>query len=222
MTPSPPGRRRYAARVDVLVPDDLRRAVLAVSDALAPHVEADWSVKAGDLDWSCRMTLEHQIDALLWYAGNLAMLSTKRREDVRDGDPNGSIARLLDALVSSGHILARVAEATPPGGRGYHGAGMADATGFIAMGCDETLVHANDVCMGLGVEFRPPDDICERMVPRLFPWAPEHDDPWERLLWCNGRLGLPDRPRLGPEWDWWSAPVDEWDGTPRTGRLPGD
>jgi hypothetical protein len=203
-------------------PDDLRRAVTTVADTLAPHVAADWSVNAGDLEWTCRETLDHSIDALLWYAGNLAMLTEKSRQDVRDGDANGSVARLLDSLVSSGHILGRVAEATPPGGRGYHGAGLADAAGFLAMGCDETLVHANDVCMGLGVEFRPPEDICERLVPRLFPWAPEHPDPWERLLWCNGRMALPDRERLGPGWGWWCAPLDEWDGTPYSVGWAGD
>lgn len=201
-------------------PDDLRRAADVVAQTLTPHVEADWSVKAGDLEWTCRKTIDHSIDAMLWYAANLATLSTTRRQHVRDGDPNGSIARLLDALVSAGHILARVVESTPPGGRGYHGLGMADVTGFIAMGCDETLVHANDICTGLGVEFRPPEDVCERLVPRLFPWAPEYDDPWARLLWCNGRLALPERGRLGPEWGWWCAPLEEWDGTPYTDASP--
>lgn len=203
-------------------PDDLRRSVETVAETLKPHVDADWSVTAGDLEWTCRRALDHTIDVLLWYAGNLAMLATKRRGHVRDGDANGSTARLLVALVSSGHILARVAEATPRGARGYHGSGMADAAGFLAMGCDETLVHGNDICSGLGLELRPPGEICVRVVSRLFPWAPEHDDPWGRLLWCNGRLALPDHDRLGPEWGWWCAPLDEWNGTPYTDRSPGD
>src|SRR5580765_3312541 len=107
-------------------PDDLRSAVMTVNDALTPYVEADWSVNAGDLEWTCRETLDHSINVLLGYAGNLSMLTTMPRQEVRDGDANGSILRLLDALVSSGHILARVAEATPPGGLGYHAAGRAD------------------------------------------------------------------------------------------------
>lgn len=195
---------------------------MTVNDALTPYVEADWSVNAGDLEWTCRETLDHSINVLLGYAGNLSMLTTMPRQEVRDGDANGSIPRLLDALVSSGHILACVAEATPPGGLGYHAAGRADAAGFVAMGCDETLVHANDVCTGLGVEFRPPQQICEVVVDRLFPWAPEHADAWERLLWCNGRMALPDRERLGPGWGWWSAPLDEWDGTPYSDGWAGD
>ena len=195
-----------------LTSDDLRRAVDAAASTLSSQVAADWSRRAGALEWTCRKTLDHVIDALLWYAGNLAMLATKGRQHVRDGDPTGSIDRLVNAFASAGHILARVAEATPPGGRGYHGDGMADATGFLAMGCDEVLVHTNDICSGLGVEFRPPDGISERIVSRLFPWAPAHADAWMRLLWCNGRLALPDRDRLGPDWSWWCAPLDEWEG----------
>lgn len=205
-----------------LTSEDLRRAVAAAAETLAPHVEADWSMIAGDLEWTCRNTLDHSIDVLLWYAGNLAMLATERRQHVRDGDSNGSIDRLLNALVSAGHILARVAEATPPGGRGYHGAGMADVTGFLAMACDEVLVHVHDISSGFGLEFHPPDDISERLVPRLFPWAPSNGDPWTRLLWCNGRRALPEHGRLGPEWGWWCAPLEEWDGTPYTDRWPGD
>jgi hypothetical protein len=208
--------------VDELSPDALRRTVTFLAETLASQTEADWSVGAGELEWTCRKALEHSIDVLLWYAGNLATLSSERRQHVRDGDPPGSIGRLLDALVSSGHILARVAEATPSGGRGYHGAGMADAAGFIAMGCDEALVHGRDICMGLGVDLRPPSDICAGVLRRLFPWAPEHDDPWERLLWCNGRIDLPGHERLGPGWGWWSRPLAEWDGTPYTDRWPGE
>jgi hypothetical protein len=207
--------------MDELTPDDLRGAVAVAADTMVGHAGADWSVRAGELEWSCRQTLDHAVDCLLWYAGNLAMLATRKRQDVRDGDPDGSIERLLDALVSSGHILARVAEATPPGGRGYHGLGMADATGFLAMGCDETLVHTGDICAGLGVRFRPPGDVCARVVTRLFPWAPEHDDPWERLLWCNGRIALAGHERIGADWGWWCAPLDEWDGVAYTHTMPG-
>ena len=208
-----------------LVPDDLRRAVNVAAETFTPTTEADWSVGAGDLEWTCRETLEHNIDGLLWYAANLATLSTVRRTDLRDGrhgDARPTILDLVDSLVSAGHILARVVEATPMGGRGFHGSGMADAAGFIGMGCDETLVHSYDVSRGLGLAFAPPPDICGAVVARLFPWAPAHDDPWQLLLWCNGRAPLPDSPRIGPGWGWWSRPLDEWDGVPYTEGWPGD
>ncbi len=208
-----------------LVPDDLRRAVTFSAGALAPGAGADWSVEAGDLEWTCLETLDHNIDTLLWYAANLATLSTERRADVRAGrhrDPRPTIPQLLDSQVAAGHILARVVEGTPSGGRGYHGSGMADATGFIGMGCDETLVHSNDVALGLGLAFDPPADLCGQIVARLFPWAPASEDPWLLLLWCNGRASLPDHARIGPGWGWWSRPLDEWDGVPYTDSWPGD
>jgi len=205
--------------MDELTPSDIVGAVTAASEAMRGSAGADWTTKARDLDWTCRRTLNHSIDAVLWYATNLATASTEDSGDVRDGKKDETpVPELLRALELSGVLLARVVQASPPGARGYHGAGMADATGFLAMGCDETLIHAYDVTEAFGAPFAPPVDICDRTVRRLFPWAPEHDDPWERLLWCNGRIALPDHPRLGPTWGWWCAPLDEWDGTPRTDR----
>jgi len=204
-----------------LTPDDVRRAVEVAAEAMAEQAVADWSVKAGDLDWDCRRTLGHANDALVWYAANLAMRST-HDVDIVDFDRAGPVESMLSTLVASGYVLAAAAEGSPPGARGYHGAGMADATGFLAMGCDETLVHAFDVCAGLGTAFRGPADIAAGIVERIFPWAPEHADPWERLLWCNGRTALPGHERLGPDWGWWCAPLDEWDGVAYTDHWPGD
>ena len=208
-----------------LAPDDLRRAASFVVETFTPAAEADWSVGAGDVEWTCRETLDHTIDGLLWYAANLATLATSRREDLRAGrhrDPRPSIAQLLDGLDTAAHILARVVEATPSDARGYHGSGMADATGFIGMGCDETLVHGFDISLGLGLPYAPPPEVCARTVARLFPWAPDHDDPWPLLLWCNGRVALPGSARIGPGWGWWSRPLDEWNGVPYTDTWAGD
>jgi uncharacterized protein (TIGR03083 family) len=202
--------------MDEVTRDDVRRALTTAADALTPHVDADWAKQAADLEWDCRRVLNHLVDCMLWYAGLLARQSPVRIDDVRDGDPNASIEQLLDALDSSGHILARVVEATPPGARAYHSEGMADPTGFVAMACDELLVHTNDICEGLRVGFEPPPDLVERVTARLFPWAPEHADPLQLLLWCNGRIAIPGRARQGRGWSWWCSPLDEWDGVPRT------
>jgi hypothetical protein len=198
-------------------PDDVRSAVNAAAGAMRAAGDADWSVAARDLEWSCRRTLVHTISALVWYAGNLATQTTED-EGLPDESPTMSITELLRGLEIAGFILASVAEASPADARGYHGAGRADASGFLAMGIDETLVHAYDVCEALGIPFRPPPDVSDRTVRRLFPWAPEHDDPWERLLWCNGRVALPGHERLGPMWGWWCAPLNDWNGVPRLDR----
>ena len=96
---------------------------------------------------------------------------------------------------------------------------MADASGFIAMGCEEMLMHTADILQGLARPFRPPDDLTARVLARLFPWAPE-GDVWASLRWVSGRIALPDHARLGADWYWHCAPLDEWDGTVKKRRAP--
>ena len=198
-----------------LTPEHLLLAAGACRAALAPALDADWTVAAGGLDWSCRRTLDHVPDALVLYAAHLATRATTRLTLLRNGDPERSPAELLSVVETSAAVLAEVALAAPPEARGYHGAGMADAEGFVAMGCEEILIHADDIAQGLGVGFRPPKELAERVLHRLFPWAPTDIDPWAALRWASGRQALPDRPRLGPNWYWHCAPLAEWDGTVR-------
>ncbi len=48
-------------------------------------------------------------------------------------------------------------------------------------------------------------------------WTPA-GDPWTTLLWCNGRVALPDHARLS-DWLWHPAPLSAWDGTRRRERC---
>ena len=203
-----------------LNPDDLRAAAALCREALTPALGDDWSVPAGDLTWDCRRTLDHVVDALAFYAAHLATRATARLPDVRDGDPARSPAELLVAVEAAAAVLAEVARAAPAEARGFHPAGMADAEGFLAMGCEEVLVHTADVAQGLGRPFRPPDDLSARVVARLFPWAPPDAAPWDAFRWATGRIALPDLPRLDPDWYWHCAPLAEWDGTIKKRTAP--
>ena len=51
-------------------PEHVLEAARVLRAALAPHLHRDWSVRAGDLTWSCRETLLHAAD--FWYAVELA------------------------------------------------------------------------------------------------------------------------------------------------------
>lgn len=204
-----------------LTADDILEAAAASHQALEPFVARDWSVQAGDLDWDVRRTVAHVCDAAEWYAAHLALQSPRRlRFDLRP-HPDASNADLLDVLDAAAATLAAVARAAPPGARAYHNHGMADMTGFLAMGCDEILVHGWDAVRGFGADFTPPAELAERVLRRLFPWAPTNESPWLALLWANGRADLPSRVRTGPDWSWHCAPLDEWDGTvPRQDANP--
>ena len=194
-------------------PADLRDAAALCRRALEPLADRDWSVAAGDLGWDVRTTLAHVSDALGWYTAHLAVNGPARlRVDFRVHD-DATNAEVLEVLVAAAAMLAQVAMTAPPDARAYHSAGMADVTGFLGMGCDEVLVHGWDACRGLGSQFVVPPGLADRVLRRLFPWAPTGVAPWPALLWANGRIDLPGRrSRLGPEWRWHCAPLDEWDG----------
>jgi len=50
---------------------DVEQAVAVMTSALRPAVEADWTVPAGGLDWSCWQTAAHVAHDLLAYAGQV-------------------------------------------------------------------------------------------------------------------------------------------------------
>lgn len=206
-----------------LTPEDLTRAAAISRAALAPAVERDWSVAAGDLARSCRRTLDHIVDTLLLYTGLFATRATGRIPFVRDGDPNRTVPELLGTMGTAATILAEVCRAAPPDARGFHPAGMADASGFVGMACQEILDHTYDISLGLGLPFHPGDEaLIARIVARIFPWAPADAAPWDALRWAAGRIALPSHPRLDANWWWHCAPLSEWDGTikRRTAETP--
>ena len=54
------------------------------------------------------------------------------------------------------------------------------------------VLHAHDVCTGLGVAFDPPRDLCARLRDTVAAWPgqaplPATDDPWSDLLARSGR-----------------------------------
>jgi uncharacterized protein (TIGR03083 family) len=188
---------------------DLRHA-LAISRALLePVIGRDWSVPIPDLDWTVGEAVGHIAEACLWYATDLAARGRELHTMRLDVDPTVPPDELLATLAAFTEVLIRVVESTAPDVRGYHPFGMADASGFVAMACDEMLVHTFDAACGLGLEFEPDASLCARTLVRLFPEAPADVAPWPALLWTNGRIELPDRPRR-ERWRWHCAPPEEW------------
>ncbi|MDQ3695121.1 MAG: hypothetical protein M3464_16050 [Chloroflexota bacterium] len=199
---------------------DLVLAAATCRETLAPALDADWTIRAGDLNWTCQRTLDHVVDTLVFYAVMLATRATARPIPARDGDPAKSPAELLTIIESAAAILADVARAAPEGTRAFHPAGMTDPEGFLALGCEEILIHTDDIARGLGCPCAPPPDLVDRVLWRLFPWAPAGHEPWQTLKWVCGRVALPGRERLDPNWYWHSAPLSEWDGKVKRRAAP--
>jgi len=195
-----------------VTPDDLLAAADLCRETLAPATDADWTVEAGDIGQTCRETIDHVVSCQTFYASHLASRAPGRLPRLRRHEPDASLEDVLALVPAGAAVLAAVARGSAPDVRAFHPAGMADPEGFLAMGCDEIIVHTGDIATGLGVAFAPPDDLCAKVVARLFPWAPSDADPWPTLLWANGRAPLGDRDRLDPDWYWHCAPLAEWDG----------
>ena len=67
---------------------------------------------------------------------------------------------------------------------------------------------------GLGREFGGEPRLARDVMARLYPWhsVGAGDDPWQVLLWANGRLSLEGRADQD-RWRWHCAPLSEWDGS---------
>jgi hypothetical protein len=221
-------RARTIAEVDAastppVTAADVNLAVVLAADALNAALERDWRVPAGDLEWDCRETVEHMADDLFAYAGQLG----PRRPPVdtyvpfawrrREGGPALTIfteagtenAGLVQVLEACGAFLSSLVATAPPATRAWHPMGVGDAEGFAAMGIVEVLVHMRDVAAGLALTWTPPEDLCDRVLYRLFPEAPTGTPRWETLLWATGRGELAGRAPLGEKWRWYAAPRGE-------------
>jgi hypothetical protein len=67
---------------------------------------------------------------------------------------------------------------------------------FPPRAATELILHAHDVCVGLGVPFEPPAPLCERLREHTRPWPMwtiawhglgATGDPWGDLLAGSGR-----------------------------------
>ena len=202
---------------------DVDLVVGLAADALTGVLEQDWRVPAGDLEWDCRETVEHMADDLFAYAGQLGPRRPPRDTHVPfawqrnrpDGpaltiftDEGASNAGLIQVFEASGRFLSSLVTTVPPETRAFHIFGLADPEGFAGMGVVEVLVHMRDVAAGLGIDWAPPEDLCDRVLYRLFPDAPTATARWETLLWATGRGEVAGRARLG-EWRWHAAPRED-------------
>jgi hypothetical protein len=175
--------------------------VQALAAALADAVDLDWHVRAGDLDWDCWSTAVHVASDLISYAGQV--VGQPERDYIAFDitvSPETEPRELLSVITTCGGLLASAVATARPEARGWHPYGTSDPEGFAAMGLTETLVHTFDITQGLGLDWMPPAGLATAALGRLFPDAPD-GDPAAGLLWCTGRVALPDLPRRA-SWRW--------------------
>jgi hypothetical protein len=180
--------------------------------------DQDWTTPIPGMGRTVAQTVAHISECLLWYSTDLVAGEREVSTMEMRVRPGSERADLIATLSSFAGVLSRVVDGTLPQSRGWHPYGLADASGFAAMACDEMLVHTADVGQGLRRTFVPSEELSGATLRRLFPWAPADTDSWTALLWANGRADLPGQERqIG--WRWHCAPLTEWDGANPIKRL---
>ncbi|WKX72553.1 hypothetical protein [Streptomyces sp. XD-27] len=168
---------------------------------------AAWSrpAGAGDLDWSCRTTLDHMALGVVGYAGLLIARPTDRYIALFASlDEHAPIPACLEGIRIAATVLASAVREAAPDVRAWHPWGHSDGPGFAAMGVVELTMHTYDIARTLGLGWTPPDELVAPALHRLFPEAPSaavRHGAAQALLWCTGRTALPGLPRR-TAWQW--------------------
>ncbi|WFB11571.1 maleylpyruvate isomerase N-terminal domain-containing protein [Streptomyces sp. LX-29] len=183
-------------------------AATECTGVLARGAAQDWSRPAGDgdLEWSCRATLDHLALGLVAYTGLLIAQPSDRFVTLFASlDEQAPIPGCLEGIRIAATVLASTVRDAAPEARAWHPWGSSDAPGFAAMAVVELTVHTYDIARTLGLDWRPPDALAAPALARLFPEAPAPPEgPGAALLWCTGRATLPGLPRR-TEWQWQGA-----------------
>lgn len=210
---------------------DLRNCVELSGVALCAVPQDQWDEQPSNSDWTRRRILRHLTWAILGYASLLALEEDYGPIDfLLLEDRDDPVTYTVNRLKIAAELLIAVARGVEPTARGWHPHGRPDAEGFLAMAGSELTMHVHDVVLDPGVKFRPQDDVVDRLLKRLYPWAPAETPRWQTLLWVTGRAELPGHEMAGSDWRMFSAPLDEWNGEvwrrppdyklPDTGRPP--
>ena len=196
---------------------DLQACREAAVTFLERFQEREWHQPIPDLSWDCERALQHLINTQIYLAMHLALSSKETLPFPRGPAAAAGLGpqELLLELEATSALLAAVIRDSKPGARAFYGGDRTDRSGVAAVACDELLIHSWDIGRGFGESFNAPNELAARVAARLFPWAPQADA-WSVLLWCNGRMALGNRPRLGPNWLRWLEPLDDWDGVDPT------
>lgn len=177
--------------------------VAVVADGWRAATDHDWSVRAGTLDWSCARTADHAVDTVLAPAFFLASRRQAGYPDygVSTPGPDASPESLAESLETATRILVAVVTAAPPATRATIWRRPAPEVrgpwDFVPRAGLELVLHAHDVAAGLGLDFVPPADVCDRLRRHTADWphwgSPGwppltlDGDPWADLLAASGR-----------------------------------
>ncbi len=178
--------------------DDLREVTRFVLDRWAEGVDRDWRVPAGTLDWDCLYTADHLVDCVFSYA---FFLASRKIDDYPNYGELHALAGsgptdMIEGLRATSTMLLAVIDTAEPDAVAVIRRRPTVQTGgpraFAARGGLEMILHAYDVCSGLGIAFEPPAPLCRRLFDTTGDWhgvgsIEPTADAWGDLLERSGR-----------------------------------
>lgn len=182
---------------------DLGELTASVAATWRAAADLDWSAQAGTVEWTCLRTADHAVDCV-W--APVFFLASRRRDRYPDIGADMALgegadpAQLVESLETATRVLSAVIRDTPPEVRSVIFRRPEILVGappdFAPRAAIELVLHAHDVCLGLGVEFEPAAELCHRLREHTRPWPmwtsawpglPQTADPWHDLLSGSGR-----------------------------------
>jgi hypothetical protein len=165
--------------------------------------DADWSVRAGTLEWTCLATADHAVDCVYAPAFFLASRRTDTYPEAGLDLTLGHRAtpvRLVRSLELATRMLVAVVRDAAADAHAVIFRRPALLLGaredFLPRAAIELALHGHDVCTGLAVPFEPSVAVAYRLREHTRPWPlwsiawdglGETDDPWGDLLAASGR-----------------------------------
>lgn len=202
-----PGELRSGAEQFTTV--DLARLSAYVAATWSAAADFDWSAQAGTVEWPCLRTADHAVDCV-W--APVFFLASRRRDRYPDIGHDMAIGeganptRLVESLEMATRVLSAVIRDTPPDVRAVifrrPEVLLGAPSDYAPRAALELILHAHDVCVGLGVEFEPGAELCRRLREHTRPWPmwtvvwhglAQTGDPWQDLLIGSGRHRAEER-----------------------------
>jgi hypothetical protein len=186
---------------------DLDSAARWCCTTLSVGPRAQWSaVRVPGMEWTSREVVDHLCNTLAFYANHVVLAARHHQPRIRSlGEADLSDADVASTVTAWVRLLAAALRAAPADLLAWHPLGLTDGEGFLALACNELVIHASDVARAHEAHPAADSGLCGRLLQRLFPAARQQADeePWQVLLWANGR---PSTTVRQPQASWRSHP----------------
>jgi hypothetical protein len=164
-------------------------------DALTDVADADWTTRAGVLEWNCWQTADHMVDCVPSYAmqiGARAHSGYLPFEELH-AKPEATPLDLVAGLRSVTALFVAVVRDSPGTATASDGELALSLGDWCARAAYELVLHTHDILSGLGWDLDPPLELCKVILESDALWmlnrgqANEGSNPWAALLLGSGR-----------------------------------